>query len=56
MSLLSPQSATANGKTHTISYVWSLPQVAKKMMFTLTTAYSENVQIQVMASTANISD
>ena len=40
----------------TISYVWSLPQVTKKMMFTLTTAYSENAQIQVMASTAVIND
>jgi len=45
-----------NGRTHTISYLWSLPQATKKMMFTLTTAYSENAQLQVVASTTIIKD
>lgn len=41
-----------NGKTHTISYTWSLPQATRKMMFTLTTANSENAELQVFASAA----
>jgi hypothetical protein len=46
----------ANGKTHTISYTWSLPQATRKMLFTLTTASAENAQLQVLASAAMITD
>jgi hypothetical protein len=45
-----------NGKTHTISYTWSLPQAHRKMLFTLTTAPSETAQLQAMASAAIISE
>ncbi|NTV10578.1 MAG: hypothetical protein HGA47_07365 [Zoogloea sp.] len=54
------QDATANtgrnGKTHTISYTWSLPQAHRKMLFTLTTANSEDAQLQAMASAAMINE
>jgi hypothetical protein len=39
-----------NGKTHTLSYTWSVPHASRKMMFTLPTANSENAQLQVSAS------
>lgn len=42
----------ANGMTHTVSYEWSLPNVARKMLFTLTTAPSESAQLQVLGSAA----
>jgi hypothetical protein len=45
-----------NGKTHTISYTWSLPQANRKLLFTLTTANAEDAQIQAMASAATISE
>lgn len=45
-----------NGETHTVSYTWSIPQAPRKMMFTLTTAASENAQIQAMASAAVVSE
>jgi hypothetical protein len=46
----------ANGKTHTISYTWSSPKAMRKMQFTLTTASSENAELQVFASTAMVKE
>ena len=43
---------TANGPTHTISYEWSVPNAARKMLFTLTTANSDSAQLQVLGSSA----
>ncbi|HEY8095271.1 MAG TPA: hypothetical protein VIE65_04150 [Methylobacter sp.] len=43
---------TANGQTQTISYEWSVPNAERKMLFTLTTASSENAQLQVLGSAA----
>ena len=43
-----------NGMTYTVSYEWSLPDVARKLMFTLTTAPSESAQLQVLGSAAII--
>lgn len=45
-----------NGKTHTISYTWSLPKATRKMQFTLTTASSEKANLQVFASTAVVEE
>lgn len=45
-----------NGRIHTISYTWSLPQTHRKMLFTLTTANSADAQLQAMASAAIISE
>ncbi len=42
----------ANGVTHTVSYEWSVPDSARKMLFTLTTAASETAQLQVLGSAA----
>lgn len=44
----------ANGPTHTISYEWSVPNAARKMLFTLTTANSDDAQLQVLGSAAII--
>lgn len=44
----------ANGSTHTISYEWSVPNAARKMLFTLTTANSDDAQLQVLGSAAII--
>lgn len=46
----------ANGKTHTISYTWSLPSANRKMLFMLTTASSENAQLQALGSASMISE
>ncbi|MDP1663651.1 MAG: hypothetical protein Q8L79_00885 [Methylobacter sp.] len=43
-----------NGPTHTISYEWSVPNAARKMLFTLTTANSDNAQLQALGSAAII--
>lgn len=43
---------TVNGQTQTISYEWSVPNAARKMLFTLTTAASEQAQLQVLGSAA----
>ncbi|MDP1768984.1 MAG: hypothetical protein Q8L74_09305 [Nitrospirota bacterium] len=40
----------ANGPTHTVSYEWSLPNAARKMLFTITTATSDDAQLQVLGS------
>ncbi|UVE16324.1 hypothetical protein NVV93_11940 [Pseudomonas sp. LS44] len=40
----------ANGPTHTISYEWSVPNAARTMLFTLTTASSNNAQLQALGS------
>ena len=45
----------ANGQTQTISYEWSVPNAARKMLFTLTTASSNTAQLQVLGSAAIIS-
>ena len=45
----------ANGQTQTISYEWSVPNAARKMLFTLTTASSDTAQLQVLGSAAIIS-
>ena len=45
-----------NGRTHTISYAWSLPQANRKILFTLTTASSENASLQALGSTAIITE
>ena len=42
----------ANEQTQTISYEWSVPNAARKMLFTLTTASSDTVQLQVLGSAA----
>lgn len=46
--------ADVNGQTQTVSYEWSLPNTARKMLFTLTTASSDSAQIQVLGSVAMI--
>lgn len=46
----------ANGPTHTLSYEWSVPSTSRKMLFTLTTASSNNAQLQVMGSAAMVSE
>lgn len=43
---------TANGQTETVSYEWSVPNATRKMLFTLTTASSDNAQLQVLGSAA----
>lgn len=48
------QSVT-NGLTETISYEWSIPNVTRKMLFTITAAASESAQLQVLGSAAIIS-
>jgi hypothetical protein len=45
----------ANGVTHTVSYEWSIPNGARKMLFTLTTAAAETAQLQVLGSAAIVS-
>ncbi|MDD2800782.1 MAG: hypothetical protein PHE96_04925 [Methylococcales bacterium] len=46
----------ANGLTHTVSYEWSAPNATRKMLFTLTTASSDNAQLQALGSAAIISN
>lgn len=45
-----------NGKRHTISYVWSIPDAKRKFLFTLTTADSDNTDLQALASATIISE
>lgn len=45
----------ANGMTHTLSYQWSVPNGARKMLFTLTTATSDTANIQALGTAAVIS-
>lgn len=42
----------ANGQTNTISYEWSNPNAAKKIIFTLTTASSDKANLQILGSAA----
>ncbi len=45
------QTQTAvNGPTQTVAYEWSAPNAPRKMLFTLTTAPSEEAQLQVLGS------
>ena len=49
--LLDEYGTTAvNGKTHTLSYEWAIPNASKAMLFTLTTANSDKAQLQLMGS------
>ena len=41
-----------NGMTHTVSYEWSVPNSARKMLFTLTTAPSPTASIQALGTAA----
>jgi hypothetical protein len=45
----------ANGKTHTLSYEWSLDKNSKAMLFILTTASSDKANLQIMGSASIIS-
>jgi hypothetical protein len=44
-----------NGLTQTVAYEWSVPGAKLKFLFTLTTASSESAQLQVLGSSAIIS-
>jgi len=48
--------AAPNGKRHTISYVWSMPDAKRKFLFTLTTADSDSADLQALASAAIMSE
>ena len=48
------QQTRDNVLTQTIAYEWSTPNTPRKMLFTLTTASSENAQLQVLGSAAII--
>ena len=43
-----------NGQIQTVSYEWTVPDAARKMLFTLTTVSSESAQLQVLGSAAII--
>jgi hypothetical protein len=43
-----------NGKTHTISYVWSTPGEPEKLLFMLTTSESPSAQVQALATVSAI--
>lgn len=45
----------ANGKIHTLSYEWFIPNAPSKMLFTLTTSASPNAKLQALASAALVS-
>lgn len=47
---------TANGQTQTLAYEWSIPDVSRKMLFTITTAASDTAQLQVFATAAIIEE
>lgn len=44
----------ANGPTQILAYEWSMPNTARKMLFTLTTAPSDSAQLQALGSAAII--
>lgn len=46
----------ANGPARTISYEWSVPNAARKMLFTLTIAPSDSAQLQVLGSAAVVGE
>jgi hypothetical protein len=46
---------TTNGRTHTITYAWGMPNVNRKMWFVLTTTASESASLQALA-TASIGE
>lgn len=41
---------SANGKTHTVSYIWTTPGDAKKLLFMLTTSRSETAEVQAIGT------
>jgi hypothetical protein len=43
-----------NGKTHTISYIWSTPGNPEKLLFTLTTSESPSAQVQALGTVSVI--
>jgi hypothetical protein len=43
-----------NGKTHTISYIWTPPGEPEKLLFVLTTSESPSAQIQALATVSVI--
>ncbi|EDZ98059.1 hypothetical protein BH160DRAFT_6648 [Burkholderia sp. H160] len=43
-----------NGKTHTISYIWSTPGRPEKLLFTLTTSESPSAQVQALGTVSVI--
>jgi len=45
-----------NGDIQTISYEWSVPDAARKMLFTITIAPSASANIQVLGSAALVSN
>jgi len=47
-------STRENGKTHTMSYEWRVPNNNKSILFMLTTASSKTANLQVMASASII--
>jgi hypothetical protein len=47
---------TPNGKGHIISYVWSLPDAKRSFLFMLTTADSDNADVQALASASPMSE
>jgi hypothetical protein len=44
----------ANGKTHTISYIWSTPGNPEKLLFMLTTSESPSAQLQALGTVSVI--
>ena len=48
------KTTNTNGKTHSLSYEWSIPKASKAMMFMLTTASSDKANLQLMASASII--
>jgi len=43
-----------NGKTHTISYIWSTPGEPEKLLFMLTTSESPSAEMQALATVSVI--
>lgn len=43
-----------NGKTHTISYIWSTPGNPEKLLFMLTTSESPSAQVQALGTVSVI--
>ncbi|WP_442873394.1 NMCC_0638 family (lipo)protein [Cupriavidus sp. USMAHM13] len=48
------EETTANGRVRTVSYRWSLPNVAPGILFTLSVAPLDSAEIQVLGSVAII--
>lgn len=46
--------SSPNGKTHTMSYLWSTPGNAEKLLFMLTTSESPSAQVQALGTVSII--